>query len=104
MRLEPPRRSLDQNAKLHTLLTALAASKVKVGGRRRTIDEWKMLMVVAHAHETNTPVELVTFYGEKIALRESTATMSKERSSSLIDFITARCAEYGIPLREERGA
>lgn len=98
--VKPPTRSLDQNALLHSLLAAIARSGVEIGGCRRTVDELKFLFVVAHAHETETPVEMVEFEGHQIALRESTANMTKARSSSLIEFIKAWCAQNGVDTKD----
>jgi hypothetical protein len=98
--VKPLTRSLDQNAKLHSLLADIARSGIEIGGCRRTVDELKFLFVVAHAHETNTPVELVEFEGHQIALRESTANMSKARSSSLIEYIQAWATQHGLDLTQ----
>lgn len=100
--VKPPTRSLDQNALLHSLLSQIARSGVEIGGCRRTVDELKFLFVVAHAHETETPVEVVMFEGHQIALRESTANMTKARSSSLIEYIQAWAAQRGIDLGEAK--
>ena len=98
-------RSLDQNAKLHALLTDLARSPIKWAGKLRTVDEWKMLMVSAHAVATGQGGEVIPgIEGEFVAIRESTASMSVARASSLIEYVLAFCVTNGVTLREtERG-
>lgn len=98
--IKPPTRSLDANAKLHAMLSDIAASGFEWGGCRRTVDELKVLFVSAHAIETGRAQEVVRgFEDEPVALRESTAAMSKERLGSLLDYISAWCANHGIRLR-----
>lgn len=99
--IDPPRRSLEQNKRLHAMLSDIAASGFEWGGCRRTVDELKVLFVSAHAIETGRAQEVVQgFESEPVALRESTATMSKERLGSLMDYIEAWCANHGIKLSE----
>lgn len=101
--VSPPKRSLEQNGKLHALLTDIARSPMTWAGKRRTVDEWKMLMVSAHAVATNEPGEVIPgIEGEFVAIRESTAQMSVRRASSLIEYIVAFCAQHGIDMKETR--
>lgn len=101
----PPKRSVDQNAKLHAVLTDLARSPLTWAGKRRSVDEWKMLVVSAHAVATKETGEIIPgLEGEFVAIRESTAQMSVKRASSLIEYVLAFCAQHGVELREtERG-
>lgn len=95
--ITPPKRSSDQNAKLHSLLSDLARSHVQWAGKRRTVDEWKALVVSAHAVATNRPGEVIPgLEGEFVAIRESTAAMSIARSSSLIEYVIAFGIQHGI--------
>lgn len=100
-----PRRSTDQNAKLHALLSDLAKSGMTWAGKRRTLDEWKMLMVSAHAVATGRPGEVIPgVEGEFVAIRESTASMGLVRASSLIEYVLAFCVSNGVELHDtERG-
>lgn len=94
-------RSGDQNAKLHALLNDLANSQLQWAGKRRTLDEWKMLMVSAHAVATGEGGEVIPgIEGEFVAIRESTARMSVARASSLIEYITAFCVSNGVELHD----
>lgn len=100
-----PTRSSEQNAKLHALLSDLAKSPMTWAGKRRTLDEWKMLMVSAHSVATQHPGEVIPgVEGEFVAIRESTASMSVARASSLIEYVLSFCVSNGVELHEtERG-
>ena len=94
-------RTLDQNAKFHAICSDLAKSGIEWAGRKRTLLEWKVLLVSGHAVATNTPAEIVPgLEGEFINLRESTANMGKKRGSSLIEYSLAWCAMHDVRLKE----
>jgi NinB protein len=81
------KRSLDQNAHFHAICYALAESKLTWCDKHRSMQEWKTLLVSAHAIATNEQEEIVYgIEGELVALRESTAAMSKKRAASLIEY------------------
>lgn len=97
----PPTRSNEQNAKLHALLNDLAASPLKWAGKRRSLDEWKVLMISAHAVATDNKGEVIPgVEGEFVAIRESSARMSVGRASSLIEYVLAFCVTNGVELHE----
>jgi hypothetical protein len=99
--VSPPKRSLEQNSFLHAVLTDLARSPLKWAGRRRTLDEWKALIISAHAVATNQPGEVIPgIEGEFVAIRESSAQMSVKRATSLLEYLLAFCAQHGVELRE----
>lgn len=103
VRLSEPKRSLDQNAMFHAILTDIARSGMQWAGKRRTVDEWKMLLVSAHAVATQQAGEVIPgIEGEFVAIRESTASMTVARATSLIEYTLAFCAEHGIPLTEAK--
>ena len=94
-------RSLDQNAKFHAICFDLARAGIEWAGKQRTTDEWKVLLVSAHAVATKEGAEIVPgLEGEFVNIRESTARMTKARSSSLIEYATAWCALNGAQLSE----
>lgn len=96
-------RSLDQNAFFHALCYDLAASAVEWCGGRRTADEWKLLTVSGHAVATKQGGEIVMgIEGELVAIRESTASMTVARASSLIEYVLAFCTMHGVELRETK--
>lgn len=104
----PPKRSLDQNAMLHALLTDIAGSGHKWAGERWTVEDWKALMVSAHNvatrdNEGNKASPLVRgLEGELVQLRESTASMTVGRASSLIEYVVSYCISNGIALKETK--
>ena len=96
-------RSLDQNAMFHALCNDLEKSGIEWAGKRRTKDEWKVLLVSGHAIATNHKAEVVPgLEGEFINLRESTARMSKARASSLMEYALAFCASNGVYALNEK--
>lgn len=101
--LSPRKRSNEQNAFLHAVLTDLARSPVTWAGKRRSLDEWKMLIVSGHAVATNKPGEVIPgLEGEFVAIRESTALMGVGRASSLLEYLMAFCVQNNVDLRETR--
>ena len=93
-------RSLEQNSKLHALLSDIS-KQCEFNGQKRDIDTWKMIMVSAHKIATGGKAEMVIgLEGEVINLRESTAQMSVQRLASLIEYITAWGAENGVKFND----
>jgi hypothetical protein len=91
--LREAKRTLDQNSKFHAICSDLAKSNVVWAGKRRTVDQWKQLLVSGHAVATQADAEIVPgLEGEFLNLRESTADMSKARKSSLIEYSVAFAA------------
>lgn len=99
--IAPRTRTLDQNAKFHAMLTDLANSPLKWAGKRRSVDEWKALVISGHAVATDAPGEVIPgLENEFVAIRESSARMTVARSSSLIEYLLAFCAQHGVELHE----
>lgn len=96
-----PRRNGEQNAKFHAMCSDIARSGMEWAGKRRTADQWKVLLVSGHAVATKEGAEMVPgLEGEFVNVRESTALMSVRRSSSLIEYAVAFCAMHGIRTAE----
>jgi len=97
-----PKRSDDQNAKFHAICTDIANSHAATwAGKRRSADEWKVLLVSAHTKATAGEVEFVPgLEGEFVNIRESTARMGVRRAASLITYALAFCDTHGIELKE----
>lgn len=92
-----PTRNLEQNAKFHAMCTDIAKSGAQWAGKPRTANQWKVLLVSGHAMATNESTEIVPgIEGEFVNIRESTALMSKRRSSSLIEYTVAFMATHDI--------
>jgi len=99
--IRKPKRSLDQNAIFHAICDDIAKSKIEWFGRERSAEEWKVLLVSAHAAATGRGCEMVQgLEGELVQVRESTAAMSVSRSSSLIEYAVAWATQHGITLRD----
>lgn len=98
-----PKRNLEQNACFHAICTDLARSGLEWAGKRRSADQCKVLLVSGHAVVTKQGAEMVPgLEGEFVNVRESTALMSVKRSSSLIEYSKAFCANHGVELTEAR--
>lgn len=98
----PATRTLAQNSRFHAICEDLARSPLEFRGKRRSKDEWKVLLVSGHAVATTNedPVLVHGLEGEMVCLRESTAAMDKGRSSSLIEYAIAYCVNEGVELRD----
>lgn len=96
-KFSPPTRTSEMNAKFHAMCGEIARSGVTWAGKKRTADQWKILLVSGHAVATKEGSEITPgLEGEFINLRESTALMSKKRGSSLIEYTQAWMAANGI--------
>lgn len=94
-------RSLDQNAKFHAICTDIANSPMTWAGKRRSAEEWKVLLVSGHTKATEGEVEFVPgLEGEFVNIRESTSRMSVKRAASLITYAIAFCDTNGVHLTE----
>lgn len=101
--IRPASRSLDQNAKIHAMLADIVAAKAKWADREWDLDAWKAIMVSAHSVATKGERSwsiIQGLEGEPVSIRESTASMSRERGASLIEYITAWCVSHDIKLRD----
>lgn len=103
--VRPPNRSLDQNAKAHAMFQDIAKAKPVWNGINMDAEDWKALLIVSHAVATKdgSPYRMVPDLEGSgfVQLRESSARMSKDRASSLIEYITAWATSHGIPLKDE---
>ncbi len=100
--IAPLTRSDEQNAKLHAMLSDIAAKKV-FNGQKLSIEQWKMVFVSGHAIATGGQAQMaIGLEGEVINLRESTAKMGVKRCASLIEYIQAWGAMNDMRFRETR--
>ncbi len=100
VKIQPMTRSLEQNSKLHALLSDIS-KQCEFNGKKRNIDTWKMIFVSAHKIATGGQAEMVIgIEGEVINLRESTAQMSVKRLASLIEYVQAWAAENDVILSD----
>lgn len=98
MQIRKATRNLDQSAKFHAMCGDLAKSNVEWAGKRRTLGQWKVLMISAHAVATkeSEPEIVLGVEGEFVNIREESSKMSVGRASSLIEYVLAFGAEYEI--------
>lgn len=97
--LGPPKRSLDQNALLHGLLTEACRKGLAAdNGRRLDVDDAKTAVMTAWMIETGQASDIIAFSGRPIQLRRSTASLNKAEFSSLVEFVLAECAHRNIHL------
>ena len=95
--VKPEKRSMDQNAKFHALCEDIAKSGAQWAGKPRSAADWKILLVSGHAVATKADGEIVPgIEHEFVMLRESTASMTKARGSSLIEYTLAFAVMQGV--------
>lgn len=100
VKIQPMTRSLEQNSKLHALLSDIS-KQCEFNGQKQDIDTWKMIMVSAHKIATGGKAEMVIgLEGEVINLRESTAQMSVQRLASLIEYVQSWAVENDVILSD----
>lgn len=90
-----------QNRLLHALFADIAR-QAEFAGKKRSVEQWKQILVLGHGIATKEECEIVQIEGEAVALRESTAKMTKRRMASLLEYVLAYAATEGIELRESR--
>jgi hypothetical protein len=94
VRVEPPKRSLDQNAALHALISDIAKRCTWAGGKH-DIDTWKRLLVGAWDRATGQPVVMLPALdgkGIEVVFRR-TSSLTKAECSELLEFVNAWAAE-----------
>lgn len=90
-------RSNEASAKFHAMCTDFARSGVQWAGKRRTAEEWKVLLISGHAVATRLGAEVVPgLENEFCNIRESSARMSIARMNSLIEYAYAAGVRMGV--------
>ena len=96
VRIEPPTRNLEQNAKLWASLTDIS-DQVEWYGRKLSPDDWKNVFTASLKKLEVVPnIEGTGF----VALGLSTSKMSKKELSLLIELIEAFGAERGVKFND----
>lgn len=94
-------RNLEQNAKLHAVLSDISKQSEYLG-EKRSVEFWKGLFVSGWQIATGQKADIVPgLEGEFINIRESTTTLSIKRMASLIEYINAWCAMKGVKLNDQ---
>jgi NinB protein len=90
VKVEPPKRSGEQNDKLHALLSEVAATR-EWAGQRWDVEDWKRLLTCAWMRtrrESPVMVPAVDGAGFDILYRR-TSKLTKAECAELIDYIEA---------------
>ena len=100
VRLTPETRSLDQNSKLHAMLTDIS-KQAKYLNAPRDVEFWKGLFVSGWQIATGEKPEIVPgLEGEFINIRESTTTLGIRRMASLIEYVQAWAAMNEVQMSD----
>ncbi len=101
MVIREPTRNLLQNATLHGLISDVVRAKTVWANREWDIDSWRAIFASAYAKAVNLPVQTIPgLEGEFVAIRPSTARMTKSELSALIEYVTSFCVQRGIPIKD----
>ena len=90
-----PRRTLDQNAKLHAMIGDMARQH-KHFGRTLSVKAWKVLFLVALRLETIEWIPSLDDESEMVPVGTSTRELLVSECADLIELLYARGAEWGI--------
>jgi hypothetical protein len=93
--IKPPRRTLDQNDKLHAMLTDIARQK-EWAGAKRDVEAWKDIFTAALRSAQHGLDVVPGLNGGFVLLGMHTSGMSKAEMSDLIELVYAWGAENGV--------
>lgn len=97
---KPVTRTILQNAKMHGMFGDIARQELYIG-RHLTSHQWKHLFISGHAIATGLGVDMVPgLEAEFVNIRESSATMSIARMSSVIEYTAAWAADKNVKFRD----
>lgn len=103
VKVSPPTRNLEQSAKFHAICSSVSSQK-EWCGRTLSPYQWKVLFISGHAVATGYGADIVPgIEGEFANIRESSASMSKSRFSSLLEYVIAYCEDNAIIWNKHRG-
>lgn len=97
--VEEPKRTLDQNAKLWSMLSDIAMAKPL--GRRHTPEEWKSIFMAACGWDV---MFLEGLDGRPFPAGFKSSQLTKSQMSILLGFIEAWASEQGIDLELQEQA
>lgn len=96
-----PKRSDLQSSKMHAMFGDIARQHLYIG-RHLTSTQWKTLFISGHAIATGAGADMVPgLEGEFCNIRESSASMSIKRMSSVIEYTYAYGAQHNIKWKNE---
>lgn len=99
VKIQPPTRSLEQNAALWGALSDVA-DQVEWYGRRLTAEDWKHIFTASLRKQDVVP----GLDGGFVVLGVSTSKMTRAEMSDLLELIHAFGAERGVRFNDEREA
>lgn len=102
--IEPPRRTLDQNAAQWPILGAFSKQlKWPINGERVLMvpEDWKDVLTCSFSGED--PRVSQTLEGKMVLLGSRTSQFGKDRFSDWLEFLNATAALRGIDLGNHRG-
>jgi hypothetical protein len=92
VKIAPPTRNLEQSAKFHAICGDAAKTRLYCS-KKLSLEQWKVLFISGHAIATGLGAQMVPgIEGEFVNIRESSASMSVARMSSLIEYSSAYMA------------
>ena len=95
--IKPVKRTLEQNALLHSLLTKISVS-LEWAGQRRDVETWKRLLTAAWCRARGEPIEMLPAIdgnGVDIVFRR-TSELTKNEMIELIEYIMAWASDHDI--------
>ena len=95
--IKPEKRSLDQNAKLHSMMSDIS-KQLEWAGSHRSIETWKRLLTAAWCRAKGEHVEMlpaIDGHGFDIVFRH-TSKLTKSECADLIEFIYAWATEKNV--------
>lgn len=90
--VSPPRRSLDQNARMWAMLSSVSR-QLEHNGTKYPPETWKAIFMHALGHQIRMVPGLD---GEPFPLGYRSSRLSKEQMSDLMEFITAEGIRRGV--------
>ncbi len=99
VKIQPPTRSLEQNAALWAALSDVA-EQVEWYGRKLTAEDWKHVFSASLKKQDVVP----GLHGDFVVLGVSTSKMTKAEMSDLIELIRAFGVERGVMFGDEVAA
>lgn len=99
VRVTPPTRTLDQNARLWAMLSDVAA-QVVWHGRKLTGEEWKNVFSASLKRQDVIP----GLDGGFVVMAQSTSKMTKRELSDLMELIAAFGANNGVRFQDQARA
>lgn len=94
--IKPPRRTLDQNARMWAMLTEISVAKPE--GRELTPDVWKALFMHSLDHAQRFEMALDGKGMVPVGFRSS--RLSKDQMSDLMEMIAEYGARHGVQFQE----